>query len=181
MNSDLHQLQRVLALSLHGLDANQTQLRPPTRPGNWSIQQIVEHLLLSYSGTETAIASRLIKRTPTSARPTLKHRLGQYLVLRLGYLPSGRKAPALVTPQPTEQALTGEDLAHATADHLARLDLLFTEAEHLFGPTSPCIRHMALGPLSIQQWCRFQLVHGKHHVKQILSIRQSHNLPPTPV
>jgi hypothetical protein len=36
---------------------------------------------------------------------------------------------------------------------------------------------MVLGPLSINQWSRFQLIHGEHHVKQILAIRDAHHLP----
>jgi hypothetical protein len=178
MNSDLQRLNRELAHSLRGLDAKQTQLRPPSRPGNWSIQQIVEHLLLSYSGTETAISARLAKRTPTRARPNLLQHFSRYTITHLGYFPTGRKAPPLVTPQPTTQPLSGEALARAVADHLARLNQLFTEAEDIFGATDRCASHMVLGPLSVDQWRRFQLIHGMHHVKQVLAIRQAHHLPP---
>lgn len=178
MHSDLHQLQCALAHNLRGLNARQTQLRPPARPNNWSIQQIVEHLLLTYTGTEIAITARLLKRTPTSARSTLKDHLSQTVALRLGYIPPGRKAPPLVTPQPTEHTLSGEELIQASDEHLTHLALLLTEAKQLFGSTSPSIRHMILGPLSVNQWCRFQLVHGRHHIKQILAIRQSHNISP---
>jgi DinB superfamily len=177
MNSDLHRLQRDLAHSLRDLDSAQTQWRPPSRPAKWSIQQIVEHLLLSYSGTETAINARLIKRTPTRAKPGLLQHFGQYTLIHLGYFPTGRKAPPLVTPPSTVHPLSGEALTHAVAEHLGRLDLLFTEAQRLFGSTDRCASHMILGPLSINQWSRFQLIHGEHHVKQILAIRQAHHLP----
>jgi hypothetical protein len=176
-NSDLHQLYRELAHSLRGLDATQTQLHPPSRPNNWSIKQIVEHLLLSYSATETAINARLAKRTPTRAKPSLLQHFGQYTLIHLGYFPTGRKAPPLVTPPPTAPPLSGEALTQAVAEHLARLDLLFTEAEKIFGATDRCATHMVLGPLSIHQWRRFQLIHGEHHVKQILAIRHAHHLP----
>jgi hypothetical protein len=49
MNTTLHRLQREIAFCLDGLDADQTQLQPPARPHKWTIQQIMEHLLLSYS------------------------------------------------------------------------------------------------------------------------------------
>jgi hypothetical protein len=173
MNSTLHQLQREIADSLRSLDATQTQLRP--RPNKWSIQQIIEHLLLTYSSTETAINARLAKRTPTRARPTLSHRVFQFAVTRCGYFPNGREAPEMVTPQTTTHPLSGEDLAHAAAEHLARLDLLFTEAETLFGPASQCASHTVLGPLNIDQWRKFQLIHGEHHLKQIAAIRKTHN------
>jgi hypothetical protein len=176
MNSTLHQLQREIADSLHRLDATQTQLQPPSRPNKWSIQQIIEHLLLTYSSTETAINARLAKRTPTRATPTLTHRVFQFAVTRCGYFPTGREAPPIVTPQPTTHPLSGEDLANATAEHLTHLDLLFTEAETLFGPASQCASHAVLGPLNIDQWRKFQLVHGEHHLRQIAAIRKAHNV-----
>jgi DinB superfamily len=176
MNSTLQQLQREIADSLHNLDATQTQLHPPSRPNKWSIQQIIEHLLLTYSSTETAINARLTKRTPTRARPTLTHRVFQFAVTRCGYFPTGREAPEMVTPQPTTHTLSGEDLTQAAAEHLARLDLLFTEAETLFGPATQCASHAILGPLNIDQWRKFQLVHGEHHLKQIAAIRKTHHV-----
>ena len=180
MNHDLQRLHRELAHSLQGIDSTQTQWRPPSRPANWSIQQIVEHLLLSYSGTETAINARLAKRAPTRAKPSLMQHFGQYTLIRLGYFPTGRKAPPLVTPPPTTHPLSGEELTHAVADYLGRLNLLLTEAEDIFGATNRCASHMVLGPLSVNQWCRFQLIHGMHHAKQILAIRQAHHLPAIP-
>jgi hypothetical protein len=176
MNSTLHQLQREIADSLHSLDATQTQLHPPSRPAKWSIQQIIEHLLLTYASTETGINARLAKRSPTRARPTLTHRVFQFAVTRCGYFPTGREAPPMVTPQPTTHSLSGEDLAHATANQLAHLDQLFTEAETLFGPASQCASHAVLGPLNIDQWRKFQLIHGEHHLKQIAAIRKAHNV-----
>jgi hypothetical protein len=176
MNSTLTQLQREIANSLHSLDATHTQLHPPTQPHKWSIQQIIEHLLLTYSSTETAISTRLAKRTPTRARPTLTHRVFQFGVTRCEYFPTGRAAPPAVTPQPTTHTLSGEDLTQATARHLADLDLLFNEAEALFGPASQCASHAVLGPLNIGQWRKFQLVHGEHHLKQIAAIRKAHNV-----
>jgi hypothetical protein len=176
MNPTLLQLRREIASSLRGLDAHQTQLHLPAHPDKWSIQQIVEHLLLTYSSTETAINARLAKRTPTRAQSTLRQRIFQYAVTRCGYFPSGREAPAMVTPQPTLHPLSGEDLTHATAEHLARLDPLFAEAEALFGSASQCASHAVLGPLNIDQWRMFQLVHGRHHLKQIATIRKAHDL-----
>jgi hypothetical protein len=176
MNSTLHQLQREIADSLHSLDATQTQLHPPSRPNKWSIQQIIEHLLLTYSSTETAINARLAKRTPTRARPTLAHRVFQFAVTRCGYFPTGREAPEMVAPQPTTHTLSGEDLSQVTAQHLAQLDLLFTAAETLFGSASQCASHAILGPLNIDQWRKFQLIHGEHHLKQIAAIRKAHRV-----
>jgi|SRR5271155_4667328 len=176
MNATLQQLQHEIAFCLRGLDATQTQLRPPSRPNKWSIQQIIEHLLLSYSGTEMALNARLAKGAPTKAKPALLQRFGQYTLIHLGYFPTGRKAPPLVTPVPSAHPLSGEELTQAVAAHLTSVDALCTDAEKLFGATNRCASHMVLGPLSVNQWRRFQLIHGEHHLKQIVAIRKAHNL-----
>jgi hypothetical protein len=175
MNSVLDQLQREIASSLHGLDATQTQLRPLSAPEKWSIQQIVEHLLLTYSGAETALNARLAKRRPTAAKPSALHHIQQFTVYRLGYLPGGRQAPDIVMPAASPSPLSGEELATAGRDHLTRFDALCAEAEQLFG-SKQCASHNVLGPLSVDQWRRFQLIHGRHHLKQIAVIRKAHNL-----
>jgi hypothetical protein len=106
----------------------------------------------------------------------LKQRIFQYAVTRCEYFPTGRAAPAFVTPEPTTHPLSGEELSEATQDHLTQLDLLLTEAETLFGPASQCATHAVLGPLNIDQWRKFQLVHGRHHLKQIAAIRKAYRL-----
>jgi hypothetical protein len=175
MNPTLLQLQGEIASSLRGLDATQTQLHPSTSD-KWSIQQIIEHLLLTYSSTETVINTRLEKRTPTRATPTLTHRVFCHAVTRWGYFPTGRAAPPLVSPEPTTHPLSGADLTKAAAEHLTHLDQLLAEAETLFGPASRCATHAVIGPLTTNQWRRFHLVHGEHHLKQIATIRKTHNL-----
>jgi Protein of unknown function (DUF1569) len=176
MNSTLQQLQSEIRACLAGLDATQTQLRPPSRSDKWSIQQIVEHLLLTYSSTETAINARLTKGTPTRAKPTLTQHVFRYAVTRCGYFPTGREAPPMVTPQPTSYPLSGQALIQSAVEHLTHLDQLFTEAETLFGPASRCANHAVLGPLNIGQWRKFQLIHGEHHLRQITAIRKAHKL-----
>lgn len=176
MNVTLCQLQREIASTLRGLDATQTQLCPASIHGKWSIQQIIEHLLLTYSSTEAAINARLTKHAPTRAQSTLRQRVFQYAVTRCGYFPTGREAPPMVTPQPTTHPLSGENLTHASAEHLTRVDLLLTKAETLFGPSSQFASHAVLGPLNVDQWRIFHLVHGRHHLKQIAAIRKAHNL-----
>jgi hypothetical protein len=178
MNYDLQQLQRELSRSLQGLDSTQTQLRSLSRPNCWSIQQIVEHLLLTYQSTEIALCIRIAKGTPTRAKASLVQQVKQYAVTRVGYFPTGREAPLSVTPpSPTEQPLSGEELVRAVTEQLASLDLVCQEAERIFGPTVRFASHAVLGPLHVDHWRRFQLVHGRHHIKQILAICRSRNLP----
>ena len=176
MNPTLHQLQVEIASSLTGLDANQTQLRPTSRLDKWSIQQIMEHLLLTYSSTATAINARIDKGTPTQAKPTLAQRVFGYAVTRCGYFPTGRQAPPMVTPESNSQPLSGGRLTQIASERLTHLDQLFAQAENLFGHASQCASHAVLGPMTIHQWRRFQLIHGEHHLKQIIAIRKAHKV-----
>jgi Protein of unknown function (DUF1569) len=175
MDPILQQLQNEIAVSLSGLDSQQTQLTPSASSEKWSIQEILQHLCLTYAFTETAFDARLAKGAPTQAKPTLQQRIGQYFITNLGIFPSGRVAPERVTPPQIASPVCGSELIRHAARHLAHLDRLFNQAEALFGP-GRCISHMILGPLSIHQWRRFHLVHGRHHLKQIRAIRAVHNL-----
>jgi hypothetical protein len=194
MNTVLSQLQHEIASSLQGLSSDQTQLRPST-PGKWSTQQIIEHLLLTYTMSETALNARLTKGRPTQARSTAFQRIQQFAVCNYGYFPHGRKAPEMVTPPPppppragprtttppppppppTAHPLSGNELSTATHDHLTHLDILCNECEQRFG-TTQFAAHNVLGPLNVNQWRRFQLAHGRHHLKQIAAIRQANKL-----
>ena len=175
MDPILQQLHNKIAHALEGLDCAQTQLVPPSSPDKWSIQQVVQHLCLTYAFTETAFEARLAKGTPTRARPTLQQHIGQYFLTTLGIFPRGRQAPRRVAPPQIITPVSGSELTHYSGEHLTRLDKLFNEAEALFG-SGRCISHMILGPLSIHQWRRFHLIHGRHHLKQIRAIRVAHHL-----
>jgi hypothetical protein len=175
MDPILQQLHNEIASTINGLDATQTQLTPSEASEKWSIQQIIQHLCLTYAFTETAVEARLAKGTPTLTRPTLRQRTGQHFLTTLGIFPSGREAPERVVPPQIAFPVSGSDLACYAADHLVRIDRLFNQAEALFG-SGRCISHMILGPLSVHQWKRFHLVHGRHHLKQIRTIRVVYHL-----
>jgi hypothetical protein len=175
MNTILHTLQLEIAFSLRMLDAGQTQLRPPQAPNGWSIQQIMEHLLLTYSAAGAALSARIAKHAPTKAIPTLKNRIQQFATLSLGYIPTGRPAPTMVVPPSTPTPQSGLELTHAVNLGLLNFDAICTESEGLFG-ANRCATHLVFGPLSVDQWRMFQLVHGRHHLKQIAAIRKAHHL-----
>jgi hypothetical protein len=179
MNPILEKLQREITLSLEGMTASQTQFRPVKQGDKWTIQQIVQHLCLSYSSTEGGIRGRLEKGRPTLAAPTIQQRCIQLLITKLGYFPSGREAPSTVIPPEvpvsTEDQMAGELLASETARRLAHMDKILDEAESLFG-TRRAVTHPILGSLSIAQWRLFHRTHGLHHVKQIWAIRRDHGV-----
>lgn len=175
MNNDLEELRQEFALVLGGLSSNETQLRSPVRPKGWSIQQIAEHLLLTYNATERAVDTRLVKGTPTMAKPSLAQHIGRYFLVGLGYFPRGRKSPEAVMPPESGHRLSGEELTQSAEEHLARLDALFDAAEQKFG-SKKAISHMVLGPMTVAEWRRFHLIHGRHHMDQVRKICREHDV-----
>jgi hypothetical protein len=175
MNPTIERLESKLSSALHGLNSSQTQLRLTDDNSCWTIQQITEHLLMTYASTSSAFESRLAKGTPTLSRPSPSHRARQFIVITLGLMPGRRKAPPEVTPTRTDHRFSGEQLIASTHKALTHLDVIFSQADQAFGPAR-CLTHFALGPLSASQWRRFHLSHGSHHVRQILAIRRAHGL-----
>ena len=170
MNRAIQQLHSKLSVSLQGLDAAQTQLHPIANPQKWSIQQIADHLLLTYASTANLFEKRIAKGIPTQSQPTPPQRIQSFVVLRLGHMPTGRISPEAVRPGPATP-LSGEELAQRATEHLLRLDAILDEAESLFGSTR-AITHAILGPMCTRDWRRFHCVHGDHHIRQIISIRR---------
>lgn len=175
MNTLFLQLEQTLTGPLQSLDAQQTQLHPIAHSDKWTIQQITEHLLLTYRSTCGAVESRLDKGHPTAARSTVKQRLAQFTLITCGFFPEGRPSPAMVTPEPTIEPLTGPQFLEQLHQALTAMDTVFDQAQATFG-NQPAISHQILGPLSVRQWRRFHLVHARHHAKQIAAIRRAHGL-----
>ena len=168
MHPAFKKLEAELSSRVRDLDAQETQAG---RPLQWTIQQIVEHLTLTYSATEVALTSRIAKGRPTRARATLRQHASRFLVVDFGYFPVGISAPSAVTPAPDLAPLSGEELVAKISQRLQQLDELLDELAALFGERNRCISHMILGPLSPREWRRFHLVHGLHHLRQIDRIR----------
>ena len=173
MRANLILLESELATVLEGLNARECQLTPMLHPHKWNVQQIVEHLILTYRSTVEVLQVRLERGRPTQAHPSLQQRLGHLYLIRLGYFPNGRLAPAHVAPNLPASLSDGPALTARIHSALQTLDEVAGQAEAIFGNTA-CASHAVLGPLSISQWVRFHLVHGRHHVKQIRKIRQDH-------
>ena len=171
MHEILERLESELVVVLIDLDPRKAQLAPPENPGKWTIQQIVEHLLLTFRSTVRLVQGRLEKGTPTQTKPTLLQRAGQLTVIRLGYFPPGRRAPEAVCPTMPASLRSGEEMTRALHEDLLAMDQALSQAESVFG-AQHFATHSVLGPLSAAQWRKFHLVHGRHHVNQIRQIRR---------
>lgn len=175
MDPILSQLDDAITGSIADLDTAAMQSRPILSESKWTIEQIVEHLSLTYGATATALEARLAKGTPTQAKPTMPQRLAQFTITQCGLFPSGRKAPDGVTPPSTQEHRSGSALCKAVHDRIVRMDQLLEQTKAMFG-NKQAVNHMILGPLSVHQWKRFHLIHGLHHIKQIRSIRKANQL-----
>jgi len=170
MHPTMQDLETELTGSLTGLTAAQTLATPPGHPEKWCIQEIVGHLLLSYASTTQLFESRIEKGRATRSKPTLPQRLGQFYILTLKRFPGGHRAPDAVCPPAPCPTCNGAALVRRVHTELALLDAAMDRAASLFGD-APAISHVSLGPLPVDRWRTFHLVHGRHHIHQILALR----------
>lgn len=164
MDSRLEELKQAVESSVEGLSSEQLSWHPP---GKWCAGEILEHLYLTYTGTIKGFTKVLEAGKPLATRTSLKQRVRTLVVVGLKHMPAGRQAPANTRPrgQPTEK------LQSEVGAKIAEMDAVIGQCESRFGPGSRLLDHPILGPLTARQWRTFHLVHGRHHVKQLLRLR----------
>jgi hypothetical protein len=136
-------------------------------PNQWSVAEIVEHLTRAYSGTAKGFERCLEKGAPLVSATSIKQRLSQFALIKLGYFPKGRQAPKHIIP--TGQVDLGA-LLDAVRRDLTRLDESAARARQALG-TGRMLDHPILGALSVDQWLKFHAVHTSHHAGQIRARR----------
>jgi Protein of unknown function (DUF1569) len=160
MDSYLERLQRELESATVGATAAQLQQAPA---GKWNAAQILEHLFLTYKNTNKGIRKCLEGGAPLATGATFQHWIGTLLVVRLGYLPSGRKAPERATPR----GMGAQEVQKAIFPEIKRMESGLRDCENKFGARTKIMDHPILGPLTAAQWRKFHWVHGRHHAQQI--------------
>jgi hypothetical protein len=100
---------------------------------------------------------------------TWKQRARAFVVVGLGYLPSGRESPAVARPR----GLAAEKVMSEILAKIAEMDELMARCEEKFGASVKLLDHPVLGACSLRQWRKFHLVHGRHHIKQIYRLREA--------
>jgi hypothetical protein len=154
-----------------GLDAETAQLHPKGLAYIWSAQQVIEHLVLGYRVTSGALESRLNKgRLSRHRKRTWLQWSLQLMILTFGDLPKGVPATEETTPAPDSfAALDGRQLADLLRKEIAAMDTLLDQCRRKFG-MERVATHPLLGSLRVDQWRRFHVVHGHHHLEQLRSI-----------
>jgi len=170
MHSSLEQLHTSYAQALQGLSSQAIEVHPANDQARWNARQIVEHLILTYQSSSAVFRERLAKGRPTQSQPKPYQRVQQFFVCRFGYFPTGRPAPPGVTPASSaSEPLGGDALAARLQSELQSMAEILVACEEQFGEKR-FATHQVLGPISAQQWRKFHVVHGTHHLKQLRSI-----------
>jgi len=132
-------------------------------PGKWTPAQIVHHLAISVDGSSRVFQERRAK-PPMRRRPRpVWQRVAHFVYLDVGWIPSGRRAPAATEPaQRPDTAAVERQLRDGVARFLALArELLPARGSDLF------VRHPTFGDLTLPEWLRFHVRHCAHHAKQI--------------
>jgi len=56
---------------------------------------------------------------------------------------------------------------------MVAMDAIIAQCEARFGGRVHVLDHPILGPLSAAQWRKLHVVHGQHHLKQLVRLRES--------
>ncbi len=170
MDSHLQRVHQALEGATRDLTLEQLTRHPE---GKWCVAEILEHLALTYSGTVKAMERVLEAGKPLARPATLKEGIATALVVEAGHMPGGRQAPEMTRPRglPSEQAV-----ARIQQDFAAMCRAL-EQCRERFGASVKIANHPILGPLSVQQWCKFHWVHTRHHMKQVERLRRQERRP----
>jgi len=160
MISYLERLRRELEDVVGHADASESTIAPA---GKWSAAQILEHLFLTYKGTNGGLSRCLKQGRPLVTRATLKHRCATLLVVNLGFMPPGVKAPGMTVPG----GMSLEETQRAIMPELQQMKLALDDCEGRFGSRTKIMDHPLLGPLTAEEWRKLHWVHGRHHARQI--------------
>jgi Protein of unknown function (DUF1569) len=171
MHAVLERVVSQIGSEVLGLDAETTQLHPNGLAYKWSAQQVVEHLVLGYRLTSRALETRLSKgRLSRNRKCTYLQWSLQLMILTLGKLPRG--VPALDETMPVAggfAAMDGQQLGNLMSQEIDAMDKLFDACRRKFSMERVAV-HPFLGPLRVDQWRRFHVVHGLHHLTQLRSV-----------
>jgi hypothetical protein len=174
MSEYIPRLQEAIASSIRGLGREELLRRPP---GKWSVAEILEHLLLSYTGTSKGCENMLASGSPQVTPPTAAQQMKTFVVLTLGYYPTGIPAPQRVVPK----GRAVEEVTGGILPQISSMDEWLRRCEDRFGKRVPLLNHPVLSPLTGEQWRKFHWMHGRHHIRQILALREKNAQEKAPV
>ena len=165
MGSRLQQLKEALGSAVEGMSSERLRWHPE---GKWCAAEVLEHLYLTYTGTIKGFEKVMTNGKPLAARASMKNRVQTFVVVGLGHMPEGRKSPSNAVPK----GLSVEKVRSEVGEKIVAMDAIIAQCESRFGRRVRLLDHPVLGPLTATQWRKFHLVHGWHHQKQLLKLRE---------
>jgi Protein of unknown function (DUF1569) len=163
---------RRFSRELDGLDLDTSQKHPLDKDYLWGIQEIVEHLVLNYRVNAKELETRLLKgRVSRRQWRSPVQWVLQLMVLSFGYMPRGVPAMEGTTPVAGSMpAMDGHELLALLRNELDAMDELLTRCRGQYG-MERVATHPILGPMRVDQWRRFHVVHMLHHLEQLLRVK----------
>lgn len=165
MDPRLEKLKENLESAVEGMSSEQLSWHPP---GKWCAAEVLQHLYLTYTETIKGFERVMMRGKPLVTRASMAHRALTFVIVGLGHMPSGRRAPAMVQPR----GLPVEKVRCEIVEKIAAMDAIIAQCETRFGPWVQVLDHPILGPLNASQWRKLHLVHGQHHLKHLLQLRE---------
>jgi hypothetical protein len=102
-------------------------------PGKWCAAELLEHLYLTYAGTIKGFERVMAAGKPLASRPSMENRLRAFVVVGLGHMPGGVKAPAVTVPKGLPTAKVREEFGAK----IAEMDAI-SSAKRALEATSTC-------------------------------------------
>jgi len=142
--------------------------------GRWSIAQIVQHLAIGMDAIVQRLEERK-ERTDLRRRADARQQLLRHLLLGVGRLPPGRKAPAATEPgEKPDPKLAMAQYRMAVARLAMLADSVPPEQQ-----ARVFVRHPVIGDLNLPEWVRFFYIHNRHHAHDIqVRLRWLRRRPP---
>ena len=165
MDSRLEKLKENLESAVEGMSSEQLSWHLQEK---WCAAEVLEHLYLTYTGTIQGFERVMRKGKPLASRASMGHRVSTLVVVGLGHMPAGRKAPAMSLPK----GLPAEKVRNEIGAKIVAMDAIMAQCEARFGRRVQLLDHPILGPLSATQFRKLHLVHGQHHLNQLLRLRE---------
>jgi hypothetical protein len=134
-------------------------------PGTWCAAQIVQHVAIGIDASGRTFQERRGKPPMRRRSRTALQLLGDLVMLKIGWIPSGFRAPDVTRPADRPEAAAVERMLREGVARFLTLEreLLPTRASDLF------VKHPRLGDLTLPEWLRFHARHCAHHAQQIRS------------
>jgi hypothetical protein len=166
VTSRLSDLRDQLAKAIDGMTAEDLARHPE---GKWSSAEILDHLNQTYRGTVKNFEHCLATGKSGANIDRNVKRWQRRVVMWLGYIPSGLKSPERALPRGTPIG----QLTTEIFENIARMENLIVTCDAQYGRGKSIAEHPILGPLTATEWRKFHCVHGTHHARQIIRLKNA--------